>query len=223
MQTRQTRWKRVNVNVVIGGLTVLCLMSVVRGQTPTAAPVGTRFASVQMDFEKDVSAIPKIKDVNAYPSANVNAALQRTKKATLAPIPLKDKPLRGYVERSFPQPVDETNDSVPKEEVEKRFSLIRELLAKLSHLDSFRLDLTVSSTPAKARFELVPHSGTRMTSTTNSRLTNVYRGEYNYYVTKAGYKQIHETINFIDRAGTTLECELQPEGGAEDPLPCNFR
>ena len=161
--------------------------------------------------------------MNSYPSANVNIALQRAKKATLAPIPVKDKPLRGYVERSFPQPVDEKNDTVPKEEAEQRFSLIRELLAKLSHLDSFRLDLTVNSNPSKARFELVPHSGTRITSMTNSRVTNVYRGEYDYYVTKAGYKQIHETINFIDRAGTVLECELQPQNGVEDPLPCNFR
>lgn len=186
-------------------------------------PVGARFESVQMDFEKDIQRIPKNREGNAYPAANVNAALQRTKNATLAPIPLKDKPLRGYVERSFPSPVDERDETVPKEEVDKRFSLIRELLAKLARLDSFRLDLTVSSNPSKARFELVPHSGTRITSTTNSRVTNVYRGEYEYFVTKAGYKQIHETINFIDRAGTVLECELQPDSGAEDPLPCNFR
>ena len=191
-------------------------------QSPKEA-LGARFESVQMDFEKDIQTIPKTRDGNSYPSSNVNAALQRTKNATLAPIPLKDKPLRGYVERSFPPPVDERDESVPKEEVDKRFSLIRELLAKLSRLDSFRLDLTVSSSPSKARFELVPHSGTRITSTTNSRVTNVYRGEYEYFVTKAGYKQIHETINFIDRAGTVLECELQPDSGVEAPLPCNFR
>jgi len=31
-------------------------------------------------------------------------------------IPLKDKPLRNYVERSFPAPVDESKDVVQKEE-----------------------------------------------------------------------------------------------------------
>jgi hypothetical protein len=190
--------------------------------TPKPA-VGAQFESAKSTFEMEVNGLPRIRGENGYNPSDVNAALRRTKDATLSPIPLQDKPLRGYVERTFPEPVDESTEVVQKDEVEKRFSLVRELLAKLSRLDSFRIDLTVNTTPPKARFELVPRVGTSIASTTNSRLTNIYRGEYDYYITKAGYKRVHETINFIDRSGSVLECELQPDSGPEEALPCKFR
>jgi len=193
------------------------------GQSAAKPAVGAQFESVQSTFESEVTHLPKIRGENGYNSADVNAALKRTKEATLSPIPVQDKPLRSYVEQKFPQPVDEANDVVQKDEVDKRFSLVRELLAKLSHLDSFRLDLTVNTNPSKARFELVPRVGTSISSTTNSRLTNVYRGEYDYRITKAGFKPVRETINFIDRSGSILDCELQPDSAAEVALPCNFR
>jgi hypothetical protein len=194
-----------------------------RGQAPAKPEVGARFDSVASTFERQVNTLPKIRGENGYSSASVNAALQKTKDATLSPIPPQDKPLRGYVERAFPAPVDEATEVVPKEEAEQRFSLVRELLAKLSRLDSFRLDLTVNTNPPKARFELIPRVGTSIASATNARLTNIYRGEYDYTITKAGYKRIHETINFIDRSGSILECDLQPEASAEEALPCKFR
>jgi hypothetical protein len=193
------------------------------GQSPPKPEVGARFDSVASTFEMEVNTLPKSRGENGYSSASVNAALQKTKDATLSPIPPQDQPLRGYVERTFPPPVDEANDVVPKDEAEKRFSLVRELLAKLSRLDSFRLDLTVNTNPPKARFELIPRVGTSIASATNARLTNIYRGEYDYTITKAGYKRIRETINFIDRSGSVLECELQPESSAEEALPCTFR
>ncbi len=193
------------------------------GQSPPKLEVGARFDAVASTFEMEVNTLPKSRGENGYSSASVNAALQKTKDATLSPIPPQDKPLRGYVERAFPAPVDEATEVVPKDEAEQRFSLVRELLAKLSRLDSFRLDLTVNTNPPKARFELIPRVGTSIASATNARLTNIYRGEYDYTITKAGYKRIHETINFIDRSGSILECDLQPEASAEEALPCKFR
>lgn len=201
---------------------VLTLAVTGRGQATLRPDIGARFDSVKTDFESEITHLPKIRGENGYSSSDVNAALRKTKDATLAPIPPEDKPLRAYVDRSFPAPVDESTEIVKKEDVQERFSLVRLLLAKLSRLDSFRLDLTVNTNPSKARFELVPRVGEHLASTTNGRLTNVYRGEYDYYITKAGYKRIHETINFIDRAGTVLQCELQPAASPEDALPCNF-
>jgi len=192
-------------------------------QAETKFTVGARFDSVKNDFETAINHLPKIRGENGYSSSDVNAALRKTKNETLSPIPPEDKPLRGYVERSFPAPVNESTEVAPKEEVEQRFSVVRELLAKLSRLDSFRLNLTVNTNPSKARFELVPRVGDKLASTTNSRLTNVYRGEYDYYITKAGYKRVHETINFIDRSGNILECDLQPDSSPEEALPCNFK
>jgi hypothetical protein len=205
-------------------LVPLCFCAAVAsGQSRPKPKAGAQFASIKSAFEADAETLTKTRGVDGYNPADVNATLQQTKDATLASIPPKDKPLRGYVERSFPEPVDSSAPAVQKEVVESRFGLVRELLAKLSRLDSFRLDLTVNTRPSIARFELVPRVGTHITSTTNSRLTNVYRGEYDYTITKAGYKRVHETINFIERAGSILECDLQPDPGAEDALPCNFR
>lgn len=185
---------------------------------------GERFAAVKTNFESDVNDLAKTRGVeDGYNPGDVNTTLRQAKQATLSSIPPKDKPLRVYVERSFPQPVDESAPVAQKQEVEKRFSLVRDLLSKLSGLDSFRLDLTVNTNPPKARFELVPRVGSPLSSTTNGRLTNIYRGEYDYNITKAGYKRVHETINFIERSGSVLECELQPDPGPQDALPCEFR
>ena len=186
--------------------------------------VGKRFETVKTSFEIEVNDLNKTRGVeDGYNPGDVNTTLRQAKDATLSSIPPKDMPLRVYVERSFPQPVDESAPVAQRQEVEKRFSLVRELLSRLSRLDSFRLDLTVNTSPSKARFELVPRMGTPVSSTTNSRLTNIYRGEYDYNITKAGYKRVHETINFIERSGSVLECELQPDPGPQEALPCQFR
>lgn len=209
--------------IVLTWLTVS--VTTVEGQSTPNANVGAQFDSIKSSFELDVKSLNAANrgPEQGFDPVNVNATLRKTKNAALTPIPVNDKPLRNYVERSFPAPVDESRDVVQKEEVESRFSVIRELLAKLSRLDSFRLNLTVNTTPAKARFELRPKGGTPVSSTTNSRLTNIYRGEYEYSITKAGYKRVHDTINFIERSGSVLECELQPDSSAEEALPCTFK
>jgi len=226
------RLKGVNTAYVVGCRLSIILLALLplfaitaEGQSTPNPNVGAQFDSIKSFFELEVKGLNATSrgPEQGYDPARVNDTLRRTKEAALNPIPLKDKPLRNYVERSFPAPVDESKDVVQKEEVETRFGVIRELLAKLSRLDSFRLNLTVNTTPAKARFELVPKVGTPVSSTTNSRLTNIYRGEYDYYITKAGYKRVHATINFIDRSGSVLECELQPDSGAEEALPCTFK
>jgi len=196
-----------------------------RSQSTPNSNVGARFESVKSAFEIEVKGLNSKSrgSEQGYDPVDVNATLQKTKNAALSQIPPKDKPLRNYVESKFPAPVDESRDLAQTEEVEKRFSLLRELLGKLSRLDSLRLDLTVNTLPSKARFQLVPKVGTPLSSTTNSRLTNIYRGEYDYYITKAGYKRVHETISFIDRSGSVLECELQPDPGPEEALPCTFK
>jgi len=210
------------LRIILAILLTLAAVTV-SGQPPPKSKAGAHFESVKSAFEVDAENLTKTRGVDGYNPADVNATLQQTKDATLASIPPKDKPLRGYVERSFPEPVDASAPAIQREVVESRFSLVRELLAKLSRLDSFRLNLTINTRPSNARFELVPRVGTHLTSTTNSRLTNVYRGEYDYTITKAGYKRVHETINFIERAGSILECDLQPDPGPEEALPCNFR
>ena len=151
------------------------LAATASGQSKPGA--GERFAAVKTNFESDVKDLAKTRGVeDGYNPGDVNATLRQAKEATLSSIPPKDKPLRVYVERSFPQPVDESAPVAQKQEVEKRFSLVRDLLSKLSGLDSFRLDLTVNTNPPKARFELVPRVGVPLLSTTNGRLTTSTAG-----------------------------------------------
>jgi hypothetical protein len=56
-----------------------------------------------------------------------------------------------------------------------------------------------------------------------STLTNLYRGEYEYSLTKNGYKPVRGTIDFIERSGKTLECELFSKSDSQEALPCNLR
>jgi hypothetical protein len=174
-------------------------------------------------FEMEVSKLPRSRGDEGYGTAELNASMVRAKKETLSLIPKADKPLRDYIAREFPSPEDPSSDVVSTQRAETLFERVRTLLSKLSRLDSFRFDLKVMSSPPKARFDLVPHVGERISVTTNTSVTNVYRGEYEYHLSKAGYKPVRATINFIDRTGTLLECELQLESSQQEALPCNFR
>jgi len=109
-------------------LTVISTLAVTaRGQSPAKPQAGIRFESIKNAFEVDAETLTKTRGVDGYNPADVNATLQQTKDATLSSIPPKDKPLRVYVERSFPEPVNESTP-VQRDVVESRFSLVRELL-----------------------------------------------------------------------------------------------
>jgi hypothetical protein len=140
----------------------------------------------------------------------------------MAGIPPDDSPLKSYVQRKLPKQVEGAELSVAKPEGDNIFAKLRSLLNTLTALPSFRLNLQINSSPSRALFELVPPSGTRLSATTNGLLTNIYRGEYQYSLTKAGYKTISFTINFIDRSGRVLDCNLVLNSDSQNALPCAF-
>jgi hypothetical protein len=197
----------------------------VQAQERSKSAVGVEFQSVKSVFEAEVNDLnTRVRGgKKGYNPSDVNTILQRTKDATVARIPNDDKPLRGYIDRTFPSPVDYSTAVVPREDVERRFSLVQMLLTKLSRLDSFHLDLTVNTRPPDARFELIPEIGNPSSTATDGQLTNIYRGEYTYRVIKHGFKRIEEHINFIDLSGSTLECKLQPDPGPENAIPCKLK
>jgi hypothetical protein len=160
---------------------------------------------------------------STYNTSDVNEVLKRAKVNTLRQIPSHDAPLDRYVKARFPRPIDGTSNHISVEDADVRFREANNLLRTLSQLSSYQLDLTVNTHPSDALFELSPHVGSPQPLRTNGTITNVYRGEYDYRITKASFKTVTSTINFIDRSGSILDCRLQKETDPDPTLPCDFR
>jgi hypothetical protein len=65
--------------------------------------------------------------------------------------------------------------------------------------------------------------GERIAVTTNEKITNVYRGEYDYVVTKSGFKVIRGHLNLVERSGSLVECDLQLESQQGDAFVCHLK
>ena len=204
---------------------------------PVPSEGGKVFDDLRSQFDQQVAALSTaliaycpgqscVQDAEpnykVYSTNEVNNLLSSTKNGMLSRIPPEDAPLRNYVEQKFPPSVAGIPSAT---KVESRLEQVRALFSKFgifSTPQSFRLDLAVNTTPFKARFDLIPAVGNPITTTTNDTITNVYRGEYKYIVTKAGYKTVNDTIDFVTRAGTIFSCDLQPNNGPEQALPCKL-
>lgn len=204
---------------------VLVLTSTPGAHIQHAEPVGNVFKQASEHFDAKVRVLREASlgpSDSGYNIDDVNAVVLQTSSEIMARIPADDSPLKSYVQRRLPKQVEGTELSVAKHEGDNIFSQLRSLLDTLTALQSLRLNLQINSSPPHALFELVPLSGTRLSSATNGLLTNVYRGEYQYTLTKAGYKTISFTINFIDRSGRVLDCNLVLTSDSQNALPCAF-
>jgi hypothetical protein len=132
-------------------------------------------------------------------------------------------PLRGYVLKfvpTFPEGSyvrSESTDEIliPRSVVQENVS---ETERRLERIDSrassgdLTLDLRVTSTPAEAQFWIDAYGGGSVRNTrTNAVLTNLYRGYFQYEVTKPGYKRMVGELNLIDEEGELLVCNLEPK------------
>jgi len=153
----------------------------------------------------------KFYDANSY-----NSALVKLKADLLSAIPPDDKPLRAYVEAKFPQPlVPLDNKYIRESEVEFTNGTVNGLMDHLRLMKSFLMDLNVKTSPSIAKFQLVPKIGDERTLTTDGIISNLYRGMYEYTVTKRGYRKVHDTINLVEQSGDTVECKLLPDSQPE--------
>jgi hypothetical protein len=168
-------------------------------------------------------AVSLSSDEVGYNVDDVNAVLSQVHDEVTARIPPDDAPLRKYVENRLPSRVASAIPQVERQYANSLFDQVKKLLNSLTALPSFTLNLQVNSSPPRALFELVPPSGVHLSTATNSSITNIYRGEYQYVVTKAGFKTATFTVNFIDRAGTTLDCDLIENSLAQSALPCALK
>jgi hypothetical protein len=195
------------------------------GPSSQRIQAGDNFKDVRSEFESELRVVraADLGDEKGFNVDDVNGILTRTAEKLISKVPADDTPLIQYIQTRIPRPVDNNKVFVEKSDAESRFAVVSNMLEKLGKLSSFRLDLTITTNPSKARFDLIPAIGTSLSAATNTTLANVYRGEYRYSVTKAGYKDILGTVNFIDRSGTTLQCDLLSDSTQQEALPCNLK
>lgn len=206
---------------LILGISALCFGNVRWSETKIP---GDTFKPIQADLESELRTL-RASDLGSergFNADDVNSILTNTSAKIIKQVPPDDAPLIYYIKAKTPKPVDNERIFVARPEAESKFAVLQDLLRKLTSLPAFQMDLTINTTPPKAIFELVPPVGSSLSAATNATLTNVYRGEYKYKVTKSGYKPVERTINFIDLSGHVLECELISESIPQEALPCNL-
>lgn len=203
-------------------LTSLCLAG---GAGPEQKISSEALKAIQTQFENNLRSLRAADQGSerGFNSDDVNSLLAQTSQQIIKVVPADDAPLISYVKNHTPGPVTGDEVFVPKPEAEVKFSILAQMLHQLSVLNSLRLNLTVKSVPSMARFDLVSPTGQKITVATNTVLTNIYRGEYEYCVVKAGYKDIRYSINLIDQSGSELSCEFFLKSNEQEALPCNLK
>jgi hypothetical protein len=144
--------------------------------------------------------------------------------------------LRDYVVQAYPVPSPATLERV--EDVRTglliitegsknfAFSNVIQFIERIRALIRERplsIDLTVSSLPDGATFDLWATAGPHRTTTTNNVVENVYRGFYHYKITRGGFKLIEEPLNLVDSDGRRLDCFLNDASEQDGPHPCKLR
>lgn len=182
------------------------------------------FAASRAEFERLTKAldVEHRGEVHEITQADFNTLLERTRGAIDKDIPPENAPLRAYVDKRLPPLLTGGGRSVPAREATDAIQTIRALFQKLDQVKQFTMDLTIKSVPSGALAELSPAAGNKVATTTDETITNLYRGEYDYVVRKAGYKDVKNRENFIDRAGTVLECDLVKKESPDDSTPCRL-
>jgi hypothetical protein len=231
---RQLRFKLFGVIALCGTVLILrapfvasstqVATSNIARTTETASSPGKTFRPVVERLDANLATLQQTElgAGDRYNAADVNYILTQTSVEIAQHIPSDDKVLQAYVKSRLPSLVETSPPFVSHADADTRFTALKGLLAKLNRLPSFQVDLSINSQPPNALFELTSSSGVHLSVATNSVLTNVYRGEYEYRIVKKGFKTIVTNIDLIDRAGSTFSCDLTHDSDPNMALPCKF-
>jgi hypothetical protein len=184
--------------------------------------------------------------VQGYDAKKVNEAVLRNKSDLIAGLNNEEYAgLRAYVTRYFPlsespltlqttrnseaslikisnmvagYPTEMQEAIISPTTLDKVVERVMSFYSKLNN-NKKAIDLEISSMPVGATVTLTTAGGKGRTIDTNSRITNIFRGLYNYTIHKEGFKTIKREINLVDERGTKLECSL----GITDAGSCQLR
>lgn len=188
-------------------------------------------------IEPIVVALPEGKSVTGYDGNEVIAVAQTGKQNLIRGLQAPELAgLKDYVVQTYPVPSPEALERIKENKTDRlliteasknaAFTNVFQFIARIRALvDQRRLsiDLTVSSLPDGATFDLWASVGPHRTTTTNNMVDNVYRGFYRYKVTKGGFKPIEDSLNLVDSDGRRLDCYLQETSEQDGPHPCKLR
>jgi hypothetical protein len=160
----------------------------------------------------------------SYPAGDVNSVLAVTRQQLLDDLPKEAKPLRAYVLQNFPASLKgiPANQKVDMKVCGPYLTGANNLLNSLANVSAYRLDLILDSSPTGALFELTPLAGEKLARASRGTITNLWRGVYNYTVTREGEKTITGTIDFVREKGNTLRCSFVHQGNSGPALPCDL-
>lgn len=147
--------------------------------------------------------------------------------------------MKAYVERFFPSDVGKAKDGANLESIrgdgrsskrafahavqqseigEAEFNgVVQKVEAFLSKLIANKraVNLEVMSTPEGASFVLSAQGGASRSNDTNARVTNLFRGLYQFTLSKEGFRSVTREMNLVDESGTTIICKIyQTQAGS---------
>lgn len=132
--------------------------------------------------------------------------------------------MRSYVleaTKSLPDPI--VGDYVSESSARSILGALEFVTCRLAKLDRLRLDLEIVTKPSGASFRILPYGGgVTFDRTTNTVVTNLYRGYYRYEITKIKHKPVQGIANLVDERGSKLMCELVPATSEEPASPCRL-
>lgn len=145
--------------------------------------------------------------------------------------------MRAYVNVFYPSPDSLVTFTKPaytfplvtKASAEKVWRLVDLFIEKIGTFATpavrLAIDLKVVSAPSEARFDILSfdRKATVRSTTSDSQIQNLYRGYYQYKVTKAGFKTVLEKLNLVDSRGTSLDCKLYRDDEKDGPYPCPLK
>ena len=137
--------------------------------------------------------------------------------------------MKDYVAHLFPRPpsADHVDPVLGTPAVSRpvavEYSRAISALVKRLGANPLAVTLTVTSAPAEADIELRTAAVQGPRSRTNATLMNVYRGLYDFRMTKALYKPAVGKVNLVDDDRPNLECLLALAADAHNDSSCRRR
>lgn len=164
--------------------------------------------------------------VTVYRSDEVTQSLDVVKAKYLNAV--KDIPaLAEYVDEVFTLPAGTGFGGagiVRKDVVDRRWSALRSLSARLGTLGELTVTLAIRTTPVQGgSFHMESVGRTqRHSSETDGTIDPIWRGLYEYVIEKHGYKKIVGTIDLVQQSSGILTCTLINENAPGRALPCRY-
>ena len=168
----------------------------------------------------------------AYVLADLNRIAEAGSAELTSAIPDQAEPLRAFVRSSYPRPAAvvvpyecfSRNGLVPSPVVDEFLSDVTSLYNQLSREPTIIIELNVKSNPSDGSYVLRSiHTDVGKVENTTNSTAKIYRGIYNFSMTRSGFKPGRlEGVNFVNSTPRLIECQLKSIEDSDDST-CQYR